>query len=231
MATSANASFDPQATVVIKTALQLCQVLNAGLEPDADQLAMGMTLLDLGLKALQNDGVFLRTVERTVVQAASISTAGVITTGTDTMDVESLYYSDTSGNDVPITLITRRQYMELSDKSTAGAPSQAYVEKADGVVAIYLHPISDSSVVSVTYAKVRRFRDVDTSAVTLDIPSRWHRAIVYMLAADFALHYGRIDRIEFLRGTYEAEKGRAMDDETERGDSRFIVSERFTSYG
>lgn len=231
MTTSATATFDPQATTVIKVALQLCQVLNAGLEPDADQLQMGMTLLDLLLKALQNDGVFLRTVERTTVQAASISAAGVITAAADTMDVESLYYSDTAGNDVPITLINRQKYMDLSDKLTEGAPSQAYIEKSNGVVTINLHPISDDSVESITYAKVRRFRDVDTSGVTLDIPSRWHRAIVYGLAADFALHYGRIDRIEFLRVTYEGEKARAMDDETERGESRFVLGERFSSYG
>lgn len=231
MTTSATASFDPQATLVIKTALQLCQVLNAGLDPDADQLAMGMTLLDLGLKALQNEGVFERTVERTTVQAADISTAGVITTDSDTMDVESLYYTDTGGNDVPITMIARRAYMDISDKSTVGAPSQAYIEKSNGVLTINLYPVSDTSVTSITYAKVRRFRDVDTSGVTLDIPSRWHRAIVYMLAADFALHYGRIDRVEFLRTTYEAEKLRAMDDETERGDSRFVLGERYTSYG
>ncbi len=231
MTTSANSSFDPQATTIIKTALQLCQVLNASFEPDADQLAMGMTLLDLGLKALQNDGVFLRTVERTVVPVASISSAGVITADSDTMDVESLYYTDTAGNDVPLWLINRRMYMDLSTKDTPGPPSQAYVEKANGTVAIYLYPIGDTSVTSVTYAKVRRFRDVDTAGVTLDIPSRWHRAVVYMLAADFALHYGRVDRVDFLRSTYEAEKARAMDDETERGDSRFIIGERFTSYG
>lgn len=231
MTTSANSSFDPQAQAVIKTALQLVQVLNAGLEPDPDQVAMGMNFLDLGLKALQSDGIFLRTVERIVVQAAAISTAGVITTDSDTMDVESLYYSDSNGNDVPILLIPRRKYMELSNKDTVGPPSQAYVEKADGTVAIYLHPISDSSVMSITYAKVRRFRDVDTAAVTLDIPSKWQRCVTYMLAADFALHYGRIDRADSLRSTYEMERQRAMNDETERGESRFVLGERYSPYG
>ncbi len=231
MTISANATFDPQATTVIKTALQLCQVLNAGLEPDADQLAMGMTLLDLLLKALQNDGTFLRQTVRTTVQSADISTAGVITTDSDTVDVESLYYTDTVGNDVPILLIPRRMYMDLSDKATVGAPSQAYIEKTNGTVTINLHPISDSSVVSITYAKVRRIRDVDTAGVTLDMPPLWHRAIVYGLAADFALHYGRVDRADMLRGIYEAEKARALDNDTERGDSRFIVGERFSGYG
>lgn len=231
MTISANSSFDPQATVFIKTALQLCQVLNAGLEPDADQLAMGMTLLDLQLKALQNDGVFLRQTVRTTVQAADISADGVITTDTDTVDVESLYYTDTVGNDVPILTIPRRMYMDLSDKSTIGAPSQAYIEKANGTVAIYLHPVSDPSVVSVTYAKVRRIRDVDTAGVTIDMPVLWHRAIVYALAADFALHYGRVDRVQLLGAVAEAEKLRAMDNENERGDSRFVLGERYSSYG
>ena len=231
MTISANSAFDPQATTVIKTALQLCQVLNAALEPDADQLAMGMTLLDLLLKALQNDGVLQRQAVRTTVQAASISAAGVITADSDTVDVESLYYTDTSGNDVPILTVPRRMYMDLSSKSIAGAPSQAFIEKANGTVSINLYPIGDASVVSVTYAKVRRVRDVDTAGVTLDIPPLWHRCVVYGLAADFALHYGRVDRADMLRGIYEAEKARALDNDTERGDSRFVVGERFTSYG
>jgi hypothetical protein len=231
LTTSANSSFDLQAQQVIKTALQLCQVLNAGLEPDPDQNAMGMTLLDLGLKALQNDGIFLRTVERTTVPFIAISPQGVITTEPDTLDVESLYYSDSQHNDVPILLIPRRRYMELSNKDTVGPPSQAYIEKTDGVVTINLHPVGNVAVISVTYAKVRRFRDVDTAGVTLDIPSKWLRCVTYMLAADFALHYGRIDRADSLRQTYENERDRAMNDETERGESRFVLSERYSPYG
>lgn len=230
MTISANSSFDPQAQSVIATALRLCQVLNAGLQPDADQLAMGMTLLDLGLKALQNDGVFLRTVDRVTVQASAISAAGVITTDSDTLDVENIYYTDTAGNDVPLMFIPRKRYMELSEKDTVGPPSQAYIEKSEGTVTINLHPIGDSTTVSITYAKVRRFRDVDTAGVTLDIPSKWQRAVTYMLAADFALHYGRIDRSDSLRATYEGERQRAMNDETERGDSRFVIGERYSPY-
>jgi len=228
---SANSSFDPQAQSVIATALRLCQVLNAAIRPDADQLALGMTLLDLGLKALQNDGIFLRTVDRTTVQASAISAAGVVATDSDTLDVENLYYTDTAGNDVPISFIPRKRYMELSNKATVGPPSQAYIDKSEGAVTINLNPIGDSTVVSLTYAKVRRFRDVDTAGVTLDIPSKWQRAVTYMLAADFALHYGRIDRADSLRATYEGERMRAMNDETERGDVRFVIGERYTPYG
>jgi hypothetical protein len=230
LTTSLNSSFDPQATTVIKTALQLCQVLNAALEPDPDQLAMGMTLLDLMLKALQNDGVLQRQTVRTTVQVSAIS-AGVITADTDTVDIEGIYYTDTAGNDVPISTMTRRAWMDMGSKTLAGAPSMAFVEKANGIVTINLFPIGDGSVVSVTYAKVRRVRDVDTAGVTLDIPPLWHRCVVYGLAADFALHYGRVDRADMLRGIYEAEKARALDNDGERGDSRFVVGERFTQYG
>jgi hypothetical protein len=231
MATSLVSAYDPQAQAVIKTALQICQVLNAGLEPDADQNAMGMTFLNLGLKAMQTDGIFLRTVERITVSYTQISSAGVLITDSDTLDVDSLYYSNSAGNDVPIILIPRRMYMNLSTKDTSGPPSQAYVEKTGDTVTIYLYPIGDVSVLSLTYAKVRRFRDVDTAGVTLDIPSKWQRAVTYMLAADFALHYGRIDRADSLRAVYERERDRAMNDETERGDSRFVIGERYSPYG
>lgn len=228
MTTSLNSSFDPQATVVIKTALQLCQVLNAALEPDPDQLAMGMTLLDLLLKALQNDGVLQRQLVSTTVQASSI-VAGVITADADTVDIEGVFYADTAGNNVPVAIVTRRAF--TGGVSVAGAPSMAFVDKSNGAVTINLYPTGDASVLSVSYLKVRRVRDVDTAGVTLDIPPLWHRCVVYGLAADFALHYGRVDRADMLRNIYEAEKSRALDNDTERGDSRFVIGERFTTYG
>lgn len=227
MAVSANSTFDPQRDTIIKVALQLCQVLNAGADPDADQVSLGRNLMDLGLKAMQSDGIILRHVNRTTVAIASIP-SGVLTTSSDTADVDSLYYTDTGGNDQPISLdLTRRQYMDLSDKAQTGPPSQAYVERSDASVVVYLHPVPDSSVVSVTYAKIRRIRDMDAGDVTLDLPPKWGRCVTYMLAADFALHYGLLDRQASLRLAYEHEKERAMNDETERGASRFIVGEAY----
>lgn len=231
MTISANSSFDPQVQAIVASALRLCQVLNAGLQPDAAQLAMGMTFLDIGMKALQSDGIFLRTAIRTTVQAASFIATGQITTPADTIEVEEVFYTDLVGNDVPISRINRRMYMELSDKETVGPPSQFYIEKAGGNVVIYLHPVGDASVVSVVYTQVCRFRDADSAGVTLDIEPKWQRTILYMLAADFALHYGRIDRADSLRATYEGERQRAMNDETERGESRFIVGESYSPYG
>ena len=227
MTTSANSVFDPQRDTIIKTALQLCQVLNAGADPDADQVALGRALLDLGLKALQSDGVVLRHVNRTTVLAAAI-VSGVITADSDTADIDSAYWTDTGGNDNPISLdLTRRMYMNLSDKATVGPPSQGYVERSGTSVTLMLYPVPDASAVSVTYAKIRRVRDMDAGDVTLDLPPKWGRCVVYMLAADFALHYGLIDRLAQLQGAYEHEKTRAMNDETERGASRFVVGEYY----
>lgn len=225
MTVSANATYDPQRDVIIRTALRLCAVLNAATEPTAAQLALGRDFLDLGLKALQSDGIILRHVDRTTVLAGSI-VSGVITADSDTADVDSAFYTDTGGNDSPISLdLTRRMYMDLSDKTQTGPPSQAYIERSGASVTINLNPVPDSSVVSVTYAKVRKIRDMDTGSVTLDLPQKWGRCVAYMLAADFAFHYGLLDREPALRLAYEHEKERAMNDETERGASRFVIGE------
>lgn len=222
MTTSANASFDLSRDSIIRVAYQLVGVLEAGKQPDANQIAMASDLLNMGLKALQNDGIILRALEQETVAL----TAGVAqyTLAADTLDVDDRSFYTTSGTtDLKLEHISRGQYMELSLKAIQGQPTQFYVEKTT-TVSFYLYPTPDANWTSVTFPRVRLLKDMDTGSVTTDLPSKYLKYVTYMLAADLSLHHGLLPRYQAMVATAENEKQRALNDDTERGPVSFRPS-------
>lgn len=226
MTVSANASFDLSRDAIIRSAYQLCGVVPAGQQPDGNQIAMASDFLNMGLKALQSDGIILRTIERTTTTL----TAGTAqyTCASDTLDVDDRTVYVTSGTgtattDLRLEPISRGMYMELSLKAVQGQPTQIYVEKG-AAVSFFLYPTPDANWASVTYPRVRLLRDMDTGTVTPDLPSKYLKYVTYMLATDLALHHGLLPRHGVLAEQAAMEKERAVQDDTERGPVRFIAT-------
>lgn len=222
MTTSANAAFDLSRDQIIRVAFQLVGVLEAGKDPDANQTAMASDLLNMGLKALQNDGIILRTVERTTTTL--VAGTAQYSLASDTLDVDDRSVYVTSGTtDLRIEPISRGEYMELSNKATQGQPTQFYIERGVAV-SMFLYPTPDASWATITYPRVRLLRDMDTGAVTADLPSKYLKYVAYMLASDLALHHGLLPKYQALRTEAATEKERAVSDDTERGPVSFRPS-------
>lgn len=226
MTTSANSSFDLSRDQIIRSAYQLVGVLEAGKRPDANQLEMASDFLNMGLKALQNDGIILRTLEQSTTTL--VAGQAQYTLAADTLDVDDRSFYVTSGTglartDLALKQISRGMYMELSLKAIQGQPTQFYVEKTD-TVSVYLYPTPDANWTSVTYPRVRLLRDMDTGAVTTDLPSKYLMYVTYMLAATLALHHGLLPRQQILMGQAQMEKQRCLNDDTERGPVAFRPS-------
>lgn len=227
MAVSPNASFDMSRDSIIRVAFQLVGVVAAGTQPDANQIAMASDLLNMGLKSLQNDGIILRTIDRTTTTL--VGGTAQYTCASDTLDIDdrSVYVTTgttgtTQETDLALRPISRGMYMELSLKAVQGQPTQIYVEKG-AAVSFFLYPTPDANWTSVTYPRVRLLRDMDTGSVTPDLPSKYLKYVTYMLAADLALHHGLMPKYQALAVTAADEKNRATNDDTERGPIRFVV--------
>lgn len=222
MTVSSNASFDLSRDSIIRVAYQLVGVLGAGKQPDADQISMASDLLNMGLKALQNDGIILRTVDQTTT--ALVAGQAQYITDSDTLDIDDRSFYVTSGEtDLRLSQISRGQYMELSLKAIQGQPTQFYVEKG-AAVSFFLYPTPDGNWTSVTFPRIRLLRDMDTGSATPDLGSKYLKYITYMLASDLALHHGLLPKHGLLREQAEMERERAVLDDTERGPMRFVAS-------
>lgn len=228
MTTSANALFDLSRDQIIRSAYQLCGVVSAGQQPNANQISMASEYLNMGLKSLQNDGIILRTIDRTTTTL--VAGQAQYTCASDTLDIDdrSVYVTTgtagtTQSTDLKLLSIPRGTYMEMSLKLIQGQPTQIYVEKG-AAVSFFLYPTPSADWVSVTYPRVRLLADMDSGSVTPDLPSKYLKYVTYMLAADLALSHGLLARQQTLAGIAFDEKERAVQDDTERGPIRFMVT-------
>lgn len=221
VSTSNTLEFDRDTSLTM--ALQLCGVLEAGRDADADDLQMGSRFMNMELQALQAEGVIQRTQERALLTL----TAGTAsyTLPADVIEVQ-LGPNDQVGTIVPVsgsetlvTSMTRAEYLDLSDKSAnvTGRPTRAYVER-QATTTLILWPVPDANCVSLRYTKVRTFFDLDTGSVTPDLARRWSKFLVYATAA----HLGRaksapMEDIQDLRNEAERMKAVCLEEDQQRG--------------
>lgn len=222
MTASTSTSFDLGRDGIIRLAYQLVGSVAAGTDPDPNQIALASDLLNVTLKALENEGIYLSKLERTTTTL--VTGQAQYTTASDTLDIDggTPYVTDANGNDFPLTMIPRAQYMALVDKEMQSQPTMMYVEKAS-TVSFFLYPTPDSTnYVSVTYPRTKIMTDMDTGAVTTGLPSRYLKTVAFMLAADLAFHHGLLEKQAALERKSLAEKQLARGDDTERGNLRFV---------
>lgn len=226
MTTSATATFDPTTDEIVTDALREIGVLNAEQDPEPAHLTLGRRFLGYIMKSLANEGVSLRVIERVTLATPGIS----FSASSDTEDVTKMFWTDLAGVDHPMQKRARDEYDDLSLKTTAAPPTQFFCDQSNGGFTVFLYPVPDGNVVSVTYTRRRRYRDTDAGDVTLDVPQKWHLAVMFKLCALLCPHFNLNAKKGDFMADYEREKDLANMADTETGPVRFVVGEP-TNYG
>lgn len=228
MAVSSTASRNPNRDRIIRNALHTCGALHASHSPDADQVALGAEYLSDGLTALQAEGVILQTLEWYTQTITSGTGTYSAPSGTESIE-DGAFATDSTGLDHPLELVDARVYRQgVADKETEGQPYWYYPQRTPTGWTITLFNVPDANWASFTYPRVRQLRDVDTGAVTLDLPPKWAGACEWFLAWKFACHYKLpLDRCAYFESQWQAQKARLLDDEGPRGPSRFVMEPLF----
>ena len=100
----------------------------------------------------------------------------------------ALYNYDTETSQ-PINIISRDEYMRLSDITVEGPPNQIYYIPGlmTGVLNVYPRFPDGSSVIKIWFQ--RPFEDMDAAGDTADFPQEWENAITWELAAHLGMAY------------------------------------------
>ncbi len=98
---------------------------------------------------------------------------------------------DTSGNEIPLTALSRQEYFELANKSVEGIPSHYCYEPklTNGKLYLYLAPDSVDS--TIRYSFTRSFEDFDNASDNPDFPQEWIDTITYNLSLRMAPAFGK----------------------------------------
>lgn len=222
MTTSGNYSFDLNTASIIRLAYQRIGIVPAGQDPDSNQYAMARDMLQVGLTALQAEGIQLRNIQQTTINLVAGQADYDAPSNAIDIDERTVYVSNSSQVDLPLIKVSRGQYMALSNKTSQAPPSQIYVEKGP-TLRFFLYPTPDNQYTTITMPLVLLQSDMTSSANTTGLPSRYLDAVILKLAVMLCDHHGLNDRKMSLKADLEEAAEKVINDDTERGPVRFFV--------
>lgn len=173
---------------VIELALSKIGALEQGQSPTSDQLARSAKSLNTIVKSLQTESVYLweaTTGSTTVV----VGQTTVYALGVDVIAIEHPLIRR-SGEDIPLTVITREEWMTIIDKDASGKPSKIFPELTLTGLQYTLWPVGETGQSdTIYYTQYKKLQDFDAASNDLPFPSFWSQALVYLLAFDQSHDY------------------------------------------
>ena len=94
------------------------------------------------------------------------------------------------GNEIPIQLISRKEYFDLPEKDSAGVPVLAFYDPQLTTGKLYIWPASDNAVDLIKFTYERPIEDFVSTSDNPDFPIEWAEAITYNLAVRLYPEYG-----------------------------------------
>lgn len=180
---------------LIRRSLKLLGVLAAGESLRAEDLADGLTELNLLLGTWANQRLLVHGVRRlayTLVPSLSPHTIG----SAGTFNVDRPLRIDGAGiilvgatSETPITILNDTQYRAIGDKTTeADVPHELWIEWTHPTAKLWLHPVPTTAATLVLYAwsRIAEFAAGDTVA----LPDGYENALAHALALQMAPMYG-----------------------------------------
>jgi len=143
----------------------------------------------------------------------------------DVIDILSLVVRR-DGTDYSLERISRDAYLNIPSKTTTGRPTQFFLDRQI-TPNLKLWPLPDNSTDAVYYDALTRLDDADTYINTIGVPFRFYPALAAGLSYYIAIKKAP-DRIQLLKGIYDEEMDRAMEEDRDR--SSFHVAPSLRGY-
>lgn len=156
-------------------------------------------------------------------------------TGGATIDVRELYWGNTP-QEIPLAPISQDNYTALPNKTFQGQPVQFWLDRQRAAPVMHLWPVPGYTqrYGQLTVWRTRQVEDVGLLSQTLDIPQRWYRAVVAMLAAAIAVEIPEVDgewAVSLYKLAYAPDDGalaRAMQEEEDG--MPFMITPQISAY-
>lgn len=198
MAVSAVNNFTVTRDDIIKAALRSLGVIGVGETPITEDYTNCSQALNIMIKSWSKKGLPLWvTQEITIPLVVGVSSYSLGPTATGSgaivmskpLRVIDAFIRQTNNLDVPLTQISRNEYIRLGNKTSAGAPNLFYYDpqEANGKLIVYNVP---STATDVIHAQIQRmFYDMNSSTDNFDFPQAWFQALKWGLAAELCVEY------------------------------------------
>lgn len=210
-------TFQLDADAFTKQALQLCGLISMGRQPKNHMLQDARDIFSTILKSLQARGV-------TLTQA--VSSTLTLTAGTadyalpaDVIDVEfpTTVQQTASDTETWVEKMVYSDYRVISDKTTQGTPTRAYVEKLSSCTVKFWSVPEQGYIWN--YRAIKLLPDMSSGTTEPGLTQRWMAALVWRLAywLSHAYNLPMAKRVE-LKAVADEEQRVVLGQENERGD-------------
>lgn len=212
MSTSGSVDFLITRNDIIKMALQTIGAIAEGETPSADAYTDASNFLNILAKNWQSDGLQLWLVKTGTMSLTSgdgdytMGAGGNITAFGRPIKILECAFRDSSGNDTPIDILSREEYVSINDKDSAGTPSSIFYDPYGSNLnlgIIYTWPVVNSTGNYLYLKTMREVEDFDSSTDNPDFPKEWYLPLVYGLSTLLAPIWGvgRLDRKQLIELT------------------------------
>jgi len=204
MATSGVSTYNPNRDAVIRRALRIVGAYQANSTPKPEQLTDAQEVLNMMLKAWQIDGlVWLREFitislvagQRYYLIGPNSSDTVVDEVGDPFTERPFRILSATrkfGTSEVTMTMLTRQEYTELSNKDSQGSVVNLYYDAQLNDGKLYVWPTSSNSTDQIITTIERSIEDIVADTNNFDLPVEWMEAVSYGLAYRIAPEYGMV---------------------------------------
>jgi hypothetical protein len=181
-------------TGLVTEALTMLGVVDESMALEPFDLERGTKQLGLMLKSIQAEGATLWMRRRLTMDLIDGDVDYILSDNSITaLDlVQATVSTDEDGTDeLPVTIISRRDYVDFPDKAATGRPVQVWFhsDEDDGPT-VTVWPVPDQSYV-LNLDHREPFSNVTDPNAEIEIPDYWMEAIVFGLAKRCALPFGK----------------------------------------
>lgn len=142
------------------------------------------------------------------------------------MQVLEAYNHQLNSTDIPLKMLSRIGYYELSNKDTTGYTNQVYYDPQIGTGKLYVWPTTDTELNYLILLTQRTLEDFVSDSDEPDYPQEWYMPLAYNLARFLSPKYG-IPQMDYSRLLVQARElyDTARGFDTELNTSMFIRPE------
>jgi hypothetical protein len=182
--------FNSTRNEVIERAFRIIGALSLGETLSADQILQGVTALNHVVKSWQSDHIFLWTLKALTISPLVGGTATyALSTDPAVIAVDKAFLRQ-SNKDLPLEVISWRDYQELPNKTDSGDPTCVTIDNLPAPT-LYTWPVVSSVTGKSLYLLcITKLKDWDLAAGSGDFPVKFVDALTYSLAANLADEYG-----------------------------------------
>jgi hypothetical protein len=198
MATSGSVDWKLSAGDICTRAARLLGRLGGAQTLPGDVSATLLTIFNGYVKSLRSRGVMLHALFQDSFSLTNATPS--YTLSPRVLSASNFRYRPSGGSDRILREITRSEYLDIPNKTSAGDPSMVYLDQQLGVSTLYVWQVQTTGSGALHFSAERILEDLDSISNDVDFDPEYQHPLVWNLAAEAAPEFTDVGstRVQYI---------------------------------